>query len=121
VTTKPDPAAVMAALETLTNKLCDSFGAKGDRTHNMQDRYEKALTAVAFFLDRSGIDEDIANRFIELASAIRNLRRGTVVDFLSPAVVSGRSPDPQEVWILRLEVILGLECILRSQEMNIEV
>lgn len=118
MTTKPDPAAVIANLEVLTNKLCDVFEAKADYANAMQDRYVVALKAFVIFLDRSGVNEDIAHKFAELASAIHELRWGAVADFLRPAVVGGRGPDGEAVWTCRKYVVIGLECILRSQKMK---
>jgi hypothetical protein len=124
MTTKPDPAAVIANLEVLTNKLCDVFEAKGDYAKAMQDSsamqgsYKNALTAVAWFLARSGVNEDIAHRFAELATAFDQLPLGIVADFFRPAKVGGRGPDGTADWIWRTGVVIGLDYILRSKKME---
>jgi hypothetical protein len=118
MTTKPDSPTVIANLEILTNKLRDAFEAEAEHANAMQDRYVVALTAIANFLKRSGVDEDIAQKFAELAAAVYDLRLGAVADFLRPAVVGGRGPDGLAVWTCRKYVVIGLECILRSGKMK---
>jgi hypothetical protein len=93
MTTKPAPAAVIANLEVLTNKLRDIFEANAEHANAMQKRFVDALMAIANFLKQSGVEEDIAHKLAELAAAVSDLRRGTVADFLRPAVVGGRGPD----------------------------
>jgi hypothetical protein len=84
----------------------------------MRDFYVVTLKEFVIFLDRSGVNEDIAHKFAELGSAIHELRWGAVADFLRPAVVGGRGPDGEAVWTCRKYVVIGLECILRSQKMK---
>jgi hypothetical protein len=115
--TKPDPAAVIANLEVLTSRLRAFFETEADYAV-MQDRYVGALQEIANFLQQSGVDEDIAHKFTELASAIFGLRSGAVANFLRPAAVGGRGPDWPVVWELRKCVVIGLECILRSKKMK---
>jgi hypothetical protein len=64
MTTNPDPPTVIANLEILTNKLRYFFEAEAKHANAMQDRYVGALTAIANFLKRSGIDEDIAQKLL---------------------------------------------------------
>jgi hypothetical protein len=118
MTTKPAPAAVIANLEVLTNKLRDIFEANAEHANAMQKRFVDALMAIANFLKRSGVEEDIAHKLAELAAAVSDLRWGTVADFLRPAVVGGRGPDGRAVWTCRTYVVIGFECILRSQKMK---
>jgi hypothetical protein len=118
MTTEPNPPTVIANLEILTKKLRDFFEAEDDYPNAMQDRYVGALTAIANFLKQSGVDEDIAHKFAELAAAVSDLRLGTVAGFLRPAVVGGRGPDRLAVWTCRKYVVIGLECILRSGKMK---
>jgi hypothetical protein len=113
---KPDPTAVMANLELLSSKLRAFFEDKADHANAMQDRYVGALTAVANFLERSGIEEEIAHKFIELASA---MHEGNI-PFLRPARASGRTYDSQTIWNNRAYVVIGLECILRSKKMKLQ-
>jgi hypothetical protein len=114
MTAEPDPAAIMANLEVLESKLSGAFGAKADYAKAMQDRYVVALTAVANFLVKAGIEEEIAHKFAELASAISE---GSV-PFLQPPKASGRTFDSQAIWMNRAYAVVGLECILRSKKMN---
>jgi hypothetical protein len=113
---KPDPAAVMADLRVLESKLSNAFEAEADYANAMQDRYTVALTAVATFLMRVGIEEKIAHKFIELASAIKE---GSI-PFLRPPKASGRTYDSQVIWNYRFYVVIGLECILRSGKMKLQ-
>ena len=76
----------------------------------MQLRYSVALTAIANFLMRAGNEEEIAHKFIELASAFYEGR----IPFLHPRKASGRTYDSQVIWNYRCYVVIGLECILRS-------
>src|SRR5262249_19503552 len=109
-----------AGLAVRTNKLRGAFEAKGDYAKAMQDSsamqgsYKNALTAVAWFLARSGVNEDIAHRFAELATAFDQLPLGIVADFFRPAEVGGRGPDGTANWICRTGVVIGLDYILRS-------
>ena len=78
-----------------------------------------ALVNVAKFLSRSGVGEDVVQKFIELGGAISELRNGTVADVLLPTSFgSGRGPDGTVVWSLKADVVIGLECILRSRKMK---
>jgi hypothetical protein len=113
---KSDPVAVMADLRVLESKLSNAFEAEADYANAMQVRYTVALTAVANFLWRAGIDEEIAHKFTELASAIYE---GSI-PFLRPPKASGRTYDSQALWAHRAYVVIGLECILRSRKMKLQ-
>jgi hypothetical protein len=82
----------------------------------MQLRYSVALTAVANSLWRAGIEEEIAHKFIVLASAIKE---GSI-PFLRPQKASGRTYDSQVIWNYRCYVAIGLECIVRSRKMKLQ-
>ena len=118
MTTKPDPAAVIANLEVLTNKLRDIFEGNAEHAIAIQKRFVDAQMAISNFLKQSGVEEDIAHKFAELAAAVSGLRWGTVANFLRPAAVGGRGPDGLAVWTCRTYVVIGFECILRSQKMK---
>src|SRR5262249_18493354 len=96
--------------------LSNAFEAEADYANAMQVRYTVALTAVANFLWRAGIDEEIAHKFIELASAINE---GSI-PFLRPPKASGRTYDSQALWAHRACVVIGLECILRSRKKKLQ-
>ena len=113
---KPDPAAVMAELRVLESKLSNAFEAEADYANPLPDRYTVALTAVANFLWRAGIEEKIAHKFIELASQIAEGR----IPFLRPRKASGRTYDSQVKWNYRYPVVIGLEYILRSGKMKLQ-
>jgi hypothetical protein len=113
---KPDPAAVMTDLRVLESKLSNAFEAEADYANAMQVRYAVALTAVANFLMGAGIEEEIAHKFIELASAIKE---GSI-PFLRPPKASGRTYDSQVIWNYRCYVVIGLEFILRSRKMKLQ-
>src|SRR6266446_10526014 len=108
---------IYEVLESLRRKLRKAFRKDGnDETITLQDRYVDALDHVAEFLGRAGIDEDIAGKFEELAHAIWALRYGTVAKSVRPAKVGGQGPDGVKVWLLRADVAIGMECILKSQK-----
>jgi hypothetical protein len=86
--------------------------AKADPTNF----YVVALTAVANFLEKSDVKNEIAHKFIELASFIHE---GSL-PFLRPPKASGRTYDSQAFWVNRAYAVVGLECILRSGKMNLE-
>jgi hypothetical protein len=86
--------------------------AKADPTNF----YVVALTAVANFLEKSDVKNEIAHKFIELASFIHE---GSL-PFLRPPKASGRTYDSQAFWVNRAYAVVGLECILRSGKMNME-
>jgi hypothetical protein len=105
------------SLERLKRKLRKAFRKHDyDDTIALQDGYVDALDHVAEFFDRAGIDEGIAGKFAELAHAIWGLRYGTVAKSVRPAKVGGQGPDGVTVWCLRADVVIGLECILKSQK-----
>jgi hypothetical protein len=119
----PTAAAVMADLATLTHNLRNSFRIPSksgiDDTITLQARYVVALGNVAEFLGRGGAGEDVAQKFIELAGALDNLRNGVVAEVLSPTSFGGgRGPDGTVAWSYRFDVVIGLECILRSGKKN---
>jgi hypothetical protein len=105
----------MAELRVLESKLSNAFEAEADYANAMQVRYTVALTAVANFLMSAGIEEKIAHKFIELASAIK----GGNIPFLPPKT-SGPTYDSEVIWNYRCYVVIGLECILRSREMKLQ-
>jgi hypothetical protein len=86
--------------------------AKADPTNF----YVVALTAVANFLEKSDVKNELAHKFIELASFIHE---GSL-PFLRPPKASGRTYDSQAFWVNRAYAVVGLECILRSGKMNLE-
>jgi hypothetical protein len=114
MTTKPDPALVFANLAELEKKLFLAFKAESNDPQAMQLRYTAALTGVANFLDRSGIDTNIANKFVELAAWIDEGN----VPFLPPKKASGHPYDSQATWMNRALVVVGLELIARSGKMK---
>ena len=114
---KPDPAAVMADLRVLERKLSNAFKTESNDPDAMQLRFSVALTAVANFLTGgAGIDEEIAHKFIELASAIKE---GSI-PFLRSPKASGRTYGSQVIWNYRCYVVIGLECIVRSGKMKLQ-
>ena len=114
---KPDPAAVMADLRVLERKLSNAFKTESNDPDAMQLRFSVALTAVANFLTGgAGIDEEIAHKFIESASA---MMEGSL-PFLHPPKANGRTYDSQALWAHRACVVIGLECILRSRKKKLQ-
>jgi len=108
--------AAIANLIVLESKLLRAFKTESNDPDAMQLRYSVALTAVANSLWRAGIEEEIAHKFIELASAIKE---GSI-PFLRPPKASGRTYDSQALWAHRACVVIGLECILRSEKMKLQ-
>jgi hypothetical protein len=108
--------AAIANLIVLESKLVRAFKTESNDPDAMQLRYSVALTAIANFLMRAGIEEEIAHKFIELASAIKE---GSI-PFLRPPKASGRTYDSQALWAHRACVVIGLECILRSEKMKLQ-
>src|SRR6516165_3887979 len=114
---KPDPAAVMDDLRELERKLSNAFKTESNDPDAMQLRFSVALTAVANFLTGgAGIDEEIAHKFIESASA---MMEGSL-PFLHPPKANGRTYDSQVIWNYRCYVVIGLECIVRSGKMKLQ-
>jgi len=113
---KPDPAAVMADLGVLERKLSNAFKTESNDPDAMQLRFSVALTAFANLLTGgAGIDEEIAHKFIELASG---MKEGSL-PFLHPPKANGRTYDSQVIWNYRCYVVIGLECIVRSGKMKL--
>jgi len=108
---------LISDVATLANNLRFAFQGPikptADPVVTMQARYTFALRDIAKFLERSGV-EDIASRFVELADAINGLRKGTVAGPVRPAIAGGRGPDGHVPWGLRADVVIGLECFLKS-------
>jgi hypothetical protein len=75
----------------------------------IQERYEKALLAVAHFVRSAAIGADIAEQLAELALAFRGLRRGTNHAFFMPADATGRRCDRDDVWVVRAHVVCTYE------------
>jgi hypothetical protein len=108
--------AAIANLIVLESRLVRAFKTESNDPDAMQLRYSVALTAVANSLWRAGIEEEIAHKFIVLASAIKE---GSI-PFLRPQKASGRTYDSQVIWNYRCYVVIGLECILRSEKMKLQ-
>src|SRR6516165_8499328 len=114
----PTTERLVSDFVTLTNNLRYLFGIAvkptADRVVTLQSRYVVALTNVAMFLQRSGVEDDIVRKFVELADAIGNLRNGVVTDPVRPAIAGGRGPDGHTIWALRADVCIGLECFVKA-------
>ena len=108
--------AAIANLIVLETKLLRAFKTESSNPDAMQLRYSVALRATANCLMRVGIEEEIAHKFIELASAIKE---GSI-PFLRPPKASGRTYDSQVIWNYRCYVVIGLECIVRSGKMKLQ-
>ena len=108
--------AAIANLIVLETKLLRAFKTESSNPDAMQLRYSVALRATANCLMRVGIEEEIAHKFIELASAIKE---GSI-PFLRSPKASGRTYDSQVIWNYRCYVVIGLECILRSRKMKLQ-
>ena len=108
--------AAIANLIVLETKLLRAFKTESSNPDAMQLRYSVALRATANCLMRVGIEEEIAHKFIELASAIKE---GSI-PFLRSPKASGRTYDSQALWAHRACVVIGLERILRSRKMKLQ-
>jgi hypothetical protein len=107
---KPDPTVVMAALEAMTHDLHMIFRAPekpgANRVTVLQARYATALAnSVVRFLRDTGVGDDVAQRFAELAAAIHQLQYGIITDPVRPAKIDGRAPDGLTVGLLRADVV----------------
>jgi hypothetical protein len=113
-------AKAIANREALIHNLNVALATplKVDDTITLQARYVVALGHVAKFLQASGASEEIVLKFIGLADAIGQLKNGTVAEVVRPAEAGGRGPDGIVAWTLRAEVVIGLECILRSRKLR---
>jgi hypothetical protein len=113
----PNLAAVMRNREELIHQLrrwlLSPNKAGPDDIITLQARYVAALGEVETFLRAAG-EDDLALKFVGLAGAIGELRKGTVADVVRPTPAGGASPDGIMVWSLREDVVIGLECILKS-------
>jgi hypothetical protein len=114
----PTTERLVSDLATLANNLKFAFGVSikptANRTLVLQARYAFALADIAEFLERSGVEGDIARKFVELADAIGALRNGVVTDPVRPAKAGGRGPDVHTIWGLRHDVCLARECFVRA-------
>jgi hypothetical protein len=114
----PTTERLVSDLATLANNLKFAFGGlirpTADRIVTLQSRYVVALVNVAEFLKRSGVEDAIARKFVELADAIGGLRNGVVTDPVRPAIAGGRGPDVHTTWALRADVCIALECFVRA-------
>jgi hypothetical protein len=110
---------LMRSLISLRRKLRKTFPKDNyDDTLTVQHRYVEGLDHLTEFFNRVGMDEHISGKFNELAHAIWGLRNGTVATCVRPAKVGGQGPDGATAWLLRADVVIGLECILRSRKMK---
>jgi hypothetical protein len=124
MTDEPDPMSVMVAglIHKLGRLLLSPNKAGRDDIITLQARYVAVLAEVAKFLKAAGAQlkaaghEDISLKILVLADAIEQLRNGTVADVLQHTPVGGRGPDGIVLWGLRHEVVIGLECLLRSRK-----
>jgi hypothetical protein len=120
VTDEPNPAAVMANREALLQNLGNIFPiSEADQSDviKLQSWYMLALKQVIDFLKAARASEDTVRGFIFLMDAIGQLRNGTVADVVRSSRI-GRGPDGLVVWSYRHEVVIGLECILKSGKMK---
>jgi len=106
----------IANLIVLESKLLRAFKTESNDPDAMRLRYSVALKDVANCLWRTGIEEEIAHKFIELASAVKEGR----IPFLRRQKASGRTYDSEVIWNYRCYVVIGLECILRSRKMKLQ-
>jgi hypothetical protein len=110
---------LMRSLIRLRRNLRKTFPKDNyDDTLTVQHSYVEGLDHLTEFFDRVGMDEHISRKFTELAHAIWGLRNGTVARCVRPAKVGGQGPDGATAWLLRADVVIGLECILRSRKMK---
>jgi hypothetical protein len=91
---------------------------KADDAITLQARYVIALGYVAEFLRASNASEEVVFKFLGLADAIGQLKNGTVAEVVRPAEAGGRGPDGIVAWSLRAEVVIGLECLLKSRKLR---
>lgn len=117
----PNLAAVMRNREALLQNLGNIFPiskADQDDIIKLQSWYMYALKQVTDFLKASGASENVVGGFIYLTDAIGQLRNGTVADVVRHTPAGREGPDGLIVWSLRADVVIGLECILRSGKMK---
>jgi hypothetical protein len=113
----PTVERLISDLATLANNLKFAFPTRikpTDRVVTLQSGYVVALLNVAKFLERAGVESDIARKFVELADAIGGLPNGVVTDPVRPAIAGGRGPDGHVLWGLRADVCIALECFVRA-------
>ena len=106
----------IANLIVLESKLLRAFKTESNDPDAMRLRYSVALKDVANCLWRTGIEEEIAHKFIELASAVKEGR----IPFLRRQKASGRTYDSEVIWNYRCYVVIGLGCIVRSGKMKLQ-
>ncbi len=72
------------------------------------------LVEVARFLDSAGVGRDIANHFAKLAANLDDLERGIPHPLLTATTLPGSPSDSTEIWEIRGQTVIGLECYIRS-------
>jgi hypothetical protein len=109
----------MAALEAMTKELRHVFRERPEANQDitvLQARYMLALAEIVpNFMRRAGVGDDIAQRFVELGDAIRGRRFGITAAPVRAAKAGGGGLDGLTVWMLRADVVRGLECFLRAK------
>jgi hypothetical protein len=80
----------------------------------LRDRYERSLYWLAKFFKMTGVGNDVAKYFADLAIALHGLKHGIVHPVLMADPPDNRPGDRSDVWRLRVLAANGLECLLRS-------
>jgi hypothetical protein len=94
------------------------YPADLDSIFCQQRQYIAALEQLALFCKRSGIGDDVAEKWAQLGIAFADLQTGN-----DPAIFQkkksdgGRPPDRWNIWSVRTTAMLGLECYIAG---NIE-
>ncbi len=78
-----------------------------------RQRYALALDALARFLKAHGGD-DVARELVKLVGYLVDLDNGTTAPTLQAKKLNNRSGDQHNVWMLRMQAVLALECLIAA-------
>ena len=78
----------------------------------LQERYVIALRSIARFTKDTGIGNDVAERLMDLATAIFDLRDGIPSPLFYHPSRLGRSRDGSGMWGLRASAAVGMYCLM---------
>jgi hypothetical protein len=77
-------------------------------------RFVIALMKLAKFLQATGIGDDVAQKFADMAGYLSGLESGIQHPVLTATAKAGRALDRLDVWMVRVTAVNGLECLIRG-------
>ncbi len=107
-------APVQWGLEILAGDLQWAFGSEQSK-YVKRDRIRiyEALTAVARFLGKFGMDQ-CGYEFLELSIALQDLDAGVPRQLFVPSARKGRPEDSSHIYMCRAYVAVAVECLVQN-------